>query len=363
MEKFETDFLVIGGGVSGLSVANEISQSGQKGLLIEKNNKIAQETSSRNSEVIHAGIYYKKDSLKSKLCIEGKQLLYEYLEQKNITYNNCGKFILSTSDSEDKKLEDLFKNAVDCGVNDLVFNDSRINEYDFLNYKTSLFSPSSGIFDSHSYIASLEASFSNNEGIVLLGNEFIKIDLVSSGLEILVRDNNNSTEFIIQTNTLINCAGLNAHKIHNNFLGQSAYKPKYLKGEYYSYSGNEKLNHLIYPLPGEFSLGIHATIDLGKGIRFGPSSYVVSECDYDISANQRESFHESLRKYWPNINIENLIPSYTGIRPLLEDVDDFVIDSRYEDNYLFISILGYASPGLTSSIALAKEVSKKINNP
>ena len=229
-------------------------------------------------------------------------------------------------------------------------------------YKSSLFSPSTGIFDSHAFIDTLGLSFTDNGGIILAGNEFIKLDVVNGGLEILVRDNNNSTEFIIRTKTLINCAGLNAHNIINSFLDQDIYKPKYLKGEYYSYAGKEKLNHLIYPLPGEFSLGVHATIDLGEGIRFGPSSYIVSDLDYGISSDQRESFYQSIKIYWPDINIENLIPSYSGIRRLLDGVDDFIIDSQHRDNNVFISILGYASPGLTSSLALAKEVSNKIKN-
>ena len=361
VEKFNIDFLVVGGGISGIAIASEISKSGLKGIVIEKNNKIAEETSSRNSEVIHAGIYYKEGSLKSKLCIEGKKLLYEHLEKHDIPHLRCGKFILSTSDSEQSKLEEIYKNANDCGVTDLVYNDQALKQYDFLNFKSSLFSPSTGIFDSHSFIESLKSEFEDNEGIVLVGNEMIELDEVDGKFEILIKDTNNFTEFIITTNNLINCAGLNAHNIINSFLDRDLYKPKYQKGEYYSYLGKEKLRHLIYPLPSDLSLGIHATIDLGTGIRFGPSSYTVTDLDYTISSEQRNDFHLSVKKYWPGINIDDLVPSYTGIRPLLEDINDFLIDTQLRNNSILVSILGYASPGLTSSLALAKEVSKEIN--
>ena len=360
MEVFEIDYLVIGGGVSGVSIAHRLSLEGQKSILVERNNQLAQEVSSRNSEVIHAGLYYQKESLKSELCIRGKNLLYEYLSKNNIEHQRCGKFILAADSLEEEKLLKIKENANSCGVTDLIFDQKQIQQYNFLKFESSLFSPSSGIFDSYGFITSLSNEYTENVGLLLLGNELQKLDIVKNQFEALIVDLNNSEEFILKTNNLINCAGLEAYNLLNKFLSIDKHKPLYQKGEYYSYIGKEKLNHLIYPLPGEISLGIHATIDLGSGIRFGPSSYPVSELDYEISLSQRDNFFNSIQKYWPNIKKEELVPSYSGIRPLIQGLDDFCIDIEKLDENVLVSILGYASPGLTSSLALAEQVTAQV---
>ena len=159
MEKYNIDCLIIGGGISGLSVANKMAINYEDIFLIEKNLRLGEESSSRNSEVIHAGIYYPENSLKAKFCVEGKILLYEYLKKNKITFNRCGKYILSTSDEESNRLEELYENAINCGVSDLTFEETGISEYSFLQYDRSLFSPSTGIFDSHTYMGTLEAEF------------------------------------------------------------------------------------------------------------------------------------------------------------------------------------------------------------
>ena len=360
METFDIDCLVVGGGVAGIAVANKISCHQKDVILVEKNKILAQETSSRNSEVIHAGIYYKEGSLKSELCIRGKELLYSYLETRNIPYIKCGKFILATSEEEEKKLFDLYENGLNCGVDDLVINHKDINQYDFLNYVSSIYSPSTGIFDSHSFVNSLKNEFENNKGTILLGNELKEIDFVKGSFEVLICDLNNGSDYKVRTKRIFNCGGLGAINIVNKIKDNLTFQPKYKKGEYYTYSGKEKLNHLIYPIPGQYSLGIHATIDLGKGIRFGPSSYDVSDIDYDVSSEQRDQFYRSIKNYWPNIRIEDLEPSYSGVRPLIEGFDDFVIDIQNEDEAFLLSVLGYASPGLTSSLALAEKIFNKI---
>ena len=346
---------MLGGGVAGIAIASKLSDLHEEVVLIEKNNLLAQETSSRNSEVIHAGIYYKEGSLKSELCLQGKHLLYDYLSTHNIPFIKCGKFILATTEEEEEKLFDIYDNGISCGVNDLVINKKDIEEYN-LNYKSSIFSPSTGIFDSHLFINSLKNFFERNKGILLLGNQLKQINFVNGSFELMIEDLNNGSSFLIRTKNFINCAGLDAHKITNEVRGIEKYKSAYKKGEYYSYLGKEKLNHLIYPVFGEFSLGIHATIDLGKGIRFGPSSYDIEDLDYAISEEQRDHFFNAIRTYWPSIDIEHLEPSYSGIRPLLEGHNDFIIDPYHIEEAVFISILGYASPGLTSSLALAEKI-------
>ena len=361
LEKFEVDCLVIGGGVSGIAIARELSSRFKNIFLIERNNQIAQETSSRNSEVIHAGMYYEPGSLKSKLCLKGKELLYDYLAERNIDFNRCGKYILSSNEQETETLNKIYQNGVSCGVDDLIYDNSVRSKYPFLEFKEAIFSPSTGIFDSHSFIHSLGRDFESSGGNIILGNEILKINETSKGFEVLVEDKNTKNQFLATTKILINSAGLNAVHIANLICESNIYKEEFVKGEYYTYKGKERLENLIYPTPTQNSLGLHATIDLGKGIRFGPSAYVVDEIDYNLSTERKSYFLRAVQSYWPGISEEDLSPGYTGIRPKLKGVSDFVIDSGRVDNSQYVNILGYASPGLTSSLALAIEVSDKIN--
>jgi L-2-hydroxyglutarate oxidase LhgO len=361
MDNIQTDCLILGGGVAGLAIASEASNFFDDCLLVEKNNILGEETSSRNSEVIHAGIYYDKDSLKSKLCLSGKQYLYEYLEARNIGFNKCGKFILSSNKRETQKLVEIKENADECGVRDLSFESNLIKNYDFLSYEECLFSPSTGIFDSHSYMRSLEGDFIDNGGIVVLGNKVEKVFKEKDAFKVLVHDLNNNFKYFLNTKIIINCLGVNAIKFSNEMHETERYKIKLLKGEYYSYSGKEKLAHLIYPIPKARSLGTHATIDLGYGIKFGPSAYEVENIDYKISNKQKPHFLKSIRSYWPDIDKDKLYPSYSGIRPLLDGYDDFLIEGNVFDENIVIDVLGYSSPGLTSSIATAKYVMNILN--
>jgi len=361
LEKFEVDCLVIGGGVSGIAIARELSSKFDNIFLIERNNQIAQETSSRNSEVIHAGMYYDQGSLKSKLCLKGKELLYDYLKERKIEFNRCGKYIVSTSDKESEKLNTIYENGMACGVDDLTYDDSLKSKYPFIRYNESIFSPSTGIFDSHSFIHSLSRDFQSQGGNILLGNETLDVVRSKNGFEILVEDKNTNNKFLVISKVLVNSAGLNAVHIANLINDANNYEEEYVKGEYYTYQGKEKLDSLIYPTPTENSLGLHATIDLGKGIRFGPSAFVVDEIDYSLSKDQKLNFVEAVQTYWPSIQEEDLTPDYSGIRPKIKGIEDFVIDSGTVNNDQYVSVLGFVSPGLTSSLALAIEVSNKIN--
>ena len=361
MDTYKADSLVIGGGVAGLAIGRKLAEHFQDIFSIEKNSLLSQETSSRNSEVIHAGIYYKKDSLKSKLCIEGKNLLYEYLEERKIPYNRCGKFIISTNNSETERLEGIQKNAEECGVEDLSFNNNSIDKYQFLRYQSSLFSPSSGIFDSHEFMQSLKNDFEKNGGNVLLKNTCLKIEADKKYFVALIKDTQNNQEYLLKTKRIINAGGLEAVDLINNLLEEEKFKLKLIKGDYYTYSGKEKLSHLIYPVPTENSLGIHATIDLGSGIRFGPSAYEVDEVDYSIPEDQKKQFYESIQRYWPTIDQNLLSTGYSGIRAKVEQKeDDFEINFKEFDENVIVNILGYISPGLTSSLALSNYVEEKL---
>ena len=360
LEKFEVDCLVIGGGVSGIAIARELSSKFDNIFLIERNLHIAQETSSRNSEVIHAGMYYDHGSLKSKLCLKGKELLYKYLEERKIDFNRCGKYILSSNDEESETLNSIYENGLTCGVDDLTYDNSLRSKYPFLHYKEAIFSPSTGIFDSHSFIHSLSRDFQNLGGNILLGNETLNVEQSSKGYEVLIEDKNTENQFVVITNILVNSAGLNAVHIAGLIDEGNSYQEEFVKGEYYIYQGKERLENLIYPTPSENSLGLHATIDLGKGIRFGPSAYVVDEIDYSLSSHQKSDFLSAVQSYWPSIQAEDLTPGYSGIRPKLKGIKDFIIDSGTVNDNQYVNVLGYASPGLTSSLALGIEVSNLI---
>ena len=360
LEKFEVDCLVIGGGVSGIAIARELSSKFDNIFLIERNLHIAQETSSRNSEVIHAGMYYDHGSLKSKLCLKGKELLYKYLEERKIDFNRCGKYILSSNDEESETLNSIYENGLTCGVDDLTYDNSLRSKYPFLHYKEAIFSPSTGIFDSHSFIHSLSRDFQNLGGNILLGNETLNVEQSSKGYEVLIEDKNTENQFVVITNILVNSAGLNAVHIAGLIDEGNTYQEEFVKGEYYIYQGKERLENLIYPTPSENSLGLHATIDLGKGIRFGPSAYVVDEIDYSLSSHQKSDFLSAVQSYWPSIQAEDLTPGYSGIRPKLKGIKDFIIDSGTVSDNQYVNVLGYASPGLTSSLALGIEVSNLI---
>ena len=208
---------------------------------------------------------------------------------------------------------------------------------------------------------SLAGDFKDQNGILLLGNEAVEVYMEKDFFKVLIKDNNNDIEFFICTKVIINCLGINALAFSNKLYGFERYKLRLLKGDYYSYSGKEKLRHLIYPIPSDDSLGTHATIDLGEGIRFGPSAYEVQDENYEISVNEKFHFLRSIRKYWPSVTEDNIMPSYSGIRPLIKDCDDFLIEKGMFDGNILVDILGYASPGLTSSLATANYVRKLLD--
>ncbi len=356
MDKYEVDCLVIGGGVAGLASAKFLAQEFKKTYLIERNNYLGMETSSRNSEVIHAGIYYKKKSLKSELCLRGKKLLYQYLAEKNINFNNCGKYIVATNEVECEKLEEIRLNAVDCGLEDLVYEPNLKRIYPFLNVQNSILSPSSGIFDSHEYFKSLEKDFCDAGGSVLLGNECLEIEEVYDCFEVKIKDLNNDLVYILKTKFLINAAGIYSAQIAKLIDRSREIDIQFIKGEYYNYSGKDKIHHLIYPVPGALSLGLHATIDLGSGIKFGPSAVETKEINYKVEEENKMDFVRSLQKYWPSMKASQLSPNYSGIRAKEIGAEDFGLEKIDKKNKIAINIISYISPGLTSSLALGEKI-------
>ncbi len=364
---------IIGAGVIGLAIAAEVSKKRKDIILLEKNEKFGQETSSRNSEVIHAGIYYPENSLKAKFCVEGKMLLYDFLEKYSLPYKRCGKFIVAVEKNEIEKLYLIKEQASKNGVDDLKFIEKNELKKFILNIrgKSALFSPSTGIFDTYKFMQTLETIAKNNKVLISYNSEVIGIEKVNGNYKIIVKEQDNTT-FEFLSEIVVNCAGLYSEKIAQ-IVGintkSAGYKIYYGKGEYFSLPGKYKnlFNSLIYPvIPlNSKSLGIHTVLDLQGMIRLGPNIFYVKEIDYSVDESHREEFYNAVKRYFPFIEEDELSPDMAGIRPKLQgpgdDFKDFVINEETDKGLPgFINLIGIDSPGLTSSLKIAKYVSNKI---
>ena len=357
-----TDVIVIGGGVIGLSIARELSGSGKETIFLEKNERAGDVTSSRNSGVIHAGIYYPENFLKTKLCVEGNQLIYKYAKEKKINHKKYGKYIIASKKSELSNLEAILvqgkKNNVEiCRVE----NEKVLENNPGLIFHEALYSPNSGVIDVPEYVTALEGDIQHSGGLISLRTSFLgakkKEDkfIVSCSAE---------EKFSIECKYLINCSGLsNEQTLKNieNFPNDRVYKNYFAKGHYFKYSGKSPFSNLIYPVSGQHSLGIHVGFDLAGGLRFGPDVEFVDEIDYSFDDSLKAKFISSISDYWPDINPSKLHPDYTGIRPKItrpnESMRDFSIQTFYDHGIKnFINLQGIESPGLTSSLSIGKLV-------
>lgn len=356
------DVIIIGGGVIGLSIARELSMSGKDTIVLERNERAGDVTSSRNSGVIHAGIYYPESFLKTKLCVEGNKLIYQYAEEKNINHKKYGKFIIASNKNELSNLESIFiqgkKNNVEiCTVD----NEQVIENNPGLRFCQALYSPNSGVIDVPDYVTALEGDIQHSGGLISLRTSFLSAKkkknkfIVSCSAE---------EEFSIESKYLINCSGLSNEitlKKIENFPTNKIYKNYFAKGHYFKYSGKSPFSNLIYPVSGQHSLGIHIGFDLAGGMRFGPDVEFVEKIDYTFDLSLKSKFINSIIQYWPDINPEKLHPDYTGIRPKItkpnESMRDFSIQiSKDHGIKNFINLQGIESPGLTSSLAIGKLV-------
>lgn len=367
----EVDLTVIGAGVVGLAVASELANESRSLYILEKNDGFGQETSSRNSEVIHAGIYYSKDSLKAKTCVEGNFLLYNICKRNNIPHKKTGKLIVAT-DSEIAKIEELKKKGEENGARGLRLlskNDIKKIEPN-ISAAGALFSSTTGVIDSHSLMLYFLQKAKSKGGDIVYNSEVIGLEKKSGGYEVTVADNKEEC-FSFISRIVINCAGLNSDKIAELVgidIKKKRYNLKFCRGDYFSvgYGKSRFLSHQIYPVPkGEAGLGIHATIDVGGRLRLGPDDYYIErKLNYSINDRKKEDFYESVRGFLPFIEIDDLSPDMSGIRPKLqgpgEDYRDFVIKDE-EDFPGFINLIGIESPGLTSSPTIARHVKKIVN--
>ncbi|MCK4667559.1 NAD(P)/FAD-dependent oxidoreductase [Candidatus Dependentiae bacterium] len=369
MEK--VDITIIGAGVVGLSISEKLSRSDKEIILLEKHDGFGREASSRNSEVIHTGIYYPKTSLKTQLCVEGNKLLYELCEEKAIPYNRVGKIIISNSEEESDQLQQLLQCGKDNGVNRLeIISSNEIKELEpHVKGVSGLYSPDSGILDSHSLMHYYEQESIRNGVTVAYNCEVIGIEKSMEGyiIEILDADGEN---FKILTEILINSSGLNSDKIASLLgidIDSVGYRLHPCKGEYFNISNRHKgkVRHLIYPAPTKLSLGLHAVVELDGRLKLGPNAFYVNEINYDINLEHRIDFFKSAEKYFDFLEEDDLQPDQAGIRAKLqkpgEVFRDFIIKEESDLGFPgLINLIGIESPGLTAAPAIARFVFEMI---
>lgn len=358
---------IVGAGVIGLAIAAELSQKYQDVVLLEKETAFGQGTSSRNSEVIHAGIYYPKNSLKAKLCVEGNKLLYAFCKKYNIPHKRLGKLIVAVEEGEIDSLQKLEKQAKANGVNDLQWlNSQQVKELE-PNIKSvaALLSPSTGIIDTHSLMKMLEKLAKDNGAMASYGSEVVGITKQTGGYLIKVKEN-----VEILSKVVINSAGLNSDQIAAMAgidIKKAGYQLHFCKGEYFSYSKPSFLKHLVYPVPAKdlTGLGIHTIIDLAGNLKFGPSAEYIDRIDYQVDHRHRQMFYEDISNLFSQVKLEDLAPDQAGVRPKLqgpgEVFRDFIISEETKRALPgLINLIGIESPGLTASLAIAKLVSSLI---
>ena len=356
------DVVIIGGGVIGLSIARELSKYGLEIIVLEKNERAGDVTSSRNSGVIHAGIYYREDYLKTMLCVEGNKLIYEYANEKKINHKKYGKYIIATKESELTNLESLLiqgkKNKVDLRRAN---KEKVLEDNPGLIFSEAIFSPNSGVIDVPEYVTALEGDIQHFGGLISLRTSFVA---ARRNKENFIIDCKSDEKFSIESKFLINCSGLSNEltlKSIEDFPKDKIYPIYFAKGHYFKYSGISPFSNLIYPISGQHSLGIHVGFDLAGGMRFGPDVEFVNKIDYGFDNSLKEKFIDSICQYWPEVNPSKLHPDYTGIRPKITRPDelmkDFSIQTTYDHGIKnFINFQGIESPGLTASLAIGKFV-------
>lgn len=357
------DCVVVGAGVVGLACGAAMAAAGREVLVLEKESLIGSETSSRNSEVIHAGIYYRPKSLKARLCREGKERLYAYCLDRGVPHKRLGKIIVATSEDQIGKLEAIHANATANDVTDLAWLSSSdvCSLEPALTCSSALYSPSTGIIDSHSFMQALEGDLSTHGGMVVLNAPVLRGTADNAGITLAI---GGDEPMVLRARTVINCSGLHAPKFAANMTGlDQSHVPQahYAKGHYYRMSGKAPFSHLIYPVPEDGGLGVHLTLDLGGQAKFGPDVRWISEIDYAFDDSRRDEFIAAVRSYYPSLDRDQFQPDYTGIRPKLAGPGSGEQDFRIEGEAVhgipgLVNLFGIESPGLTASLAIADYV-------
>lgn len=365
----DIDCIVIGAGVVGLAIARALAMSGREVMVVEAAEGIGTGTSSRNSEVIHAGIYYPAGSLKAKLCVQGRHLLYAYCAEKGVAHKRIGKLIVATSQEEIPKLTDILHKARVNGVDDMeLLTAAQAQALEPALFCTAaLLSPSTGIIDSHGLMLAYQGD-AENAGAQCVFHTPLESGKVrrEGGFELQF---GGAEAMSLSCNVLINASGLHAPTLARRIEGipASSIPTEYLcKGSYFTLQSRAPFTRLIYPTPHHAGLGVHLTLDLGGQAKFGPDTEWIDKVDYDIDPSRCDGFYEAVRSYWPGMQDGSLSPSYTGIRPKIsgphEPAADFMIAGPETHGVSgLVNLFGIESPGLTSSLAIAQETLARLN--
>jgi L-2-hydroxyglutarate oxidase LhgO len=357
------DCVVVGAGVVGLAVARALALAGREVLILEAAEALGTETSSRNSEVIHAGIYYPADGLMARFCVAGRRLLYAYCRDKGVPHRNCGKLIVATNAQEDAMLAGIKRRAEANGVEGMrvLTAAEAVALEPNLHCTSALLSASTGIIDSHAFMLALQGDAENAGAVPVFHSKVERGRRVSGGIEI---DVGGAEPMSLRCRRLVNAAGLHAPELARRIAGMPAERVPgayYAKGNYFTLAGRSPFTRLIYPVPVPGGLGVHLTIDLGGQARFGPDVEWIDAIDYTVDPHRADGFYAAVRKYWPALKDGALQPGYAGIRPKIvpkgAPAQDFVVQGPQTHGVPgLVNLFGIESPGLTASLAIAEHV-------
>ena len=361
----EVDVVVVGAGVVGLAAAAALARSHRGVVVLERHDRIASEVSSRNSEVIHAGIYYPEGSEKARMCVEGRERLYQHCEDRGVSHRQTGKIIVATCDDEVGILEELRERGLANGVPGLeMLSAAQVGRREpALRAVAGLYSPRTGIVDSHALCLSYAAEAESRGAQILLRTRVVEIEAIASGFRVTAAGGDGARSAVTCA-SLVNAAGLSADAVAELVgidVDQRGYRLHPCKGDYFSLAPGAPLRvtQLVYPVHTKAGLGIHATLELGGWIRFGPDTTYVDSVDYRVDAEKAGSFAQAIRRYMPGIRTEWLSPDYAGVRPKLagpgEDFRDFVVAEESGPGFPgLVNLIGIESPGLTAAGAIAE---------
>jgi L-2-hydroxyglutarate oxidase LhgO len=370
---YHIDCIVIGAGAVGLACAAELARRGREVLVLEAADAIGTGTSARNSEVIHGGMYYPTGTLKHQMCVRGRRKLYAYLAERGVAHRKCGKLIVATDSKEEAKIASIFalsqtnevENCTLLTAAEVAYLEPRVRAV------SGMLSPETGIVDSHGYMLALLGEIESNGGALALNAPIVRGEvLAGGGFEVEVGGESPAR---MRCNVLINSAGLGAQAVAASIAGipESAIPPLVLaKGSYFGCMVKTPFTHLIYPAPVDGGLGVHLTLDLGGRAKFGPDVEWLdhndpARVDYSVDIKRSESFYDAIRRYWPTLPDNALVPDYSGCRPKLSGAGQAAADFRIDGPELhriegLVNLFGIESPGLTSSLAIADEVAGRV---
>ncbi|HSQ82640.1 MAG TPA: NAD(P)/FAD-dependent oxidoreductase [Casimicrobiaceae bacterium] len=357
----QVDSVVVGAGVVGLAVARELARAGREVVVVEATEAVGTVTSARNSEVLHAGIYYPPGSLKARLCVAGRERLYAYCAERRVPHRRCGKLIVATGVDQLGELARLEAQARASGVDDLVLLDvPAIAALEpALSCVAALHSPSTGIIDSHQYMLALEGDARDAGAVFAFGSPLVGGDVTGDGIGLVI---GGAEPMTLCARSVVNCAGHDAPRVARSIAGLpgiSVPRAYLCKGNYFRLAGRSPFSRLVYPIPEAAGLGVHLTLDLGDQARFGPDVEWVDAVDYAVDPARAGRFYPAIRRYWPALPDGALVPDYAGVRPKIqapgEPARDFVIEGPHEHGVAgLVNLFGIESPGLTASLAIAE---------